>query len=279
MNNADFNTQPNGFPLEADATLGFMQNDYQSALRALAKSMAGDLDAIIVGCENIDGIVSDGWIWYDNDLVFFQGGAIAEKFIIQETVTAKANQNGDVVDRYTVKKALFGTGANDEFFSSLFRISSNRELTNAIRKVAYAEQGGDTDWVVLSGMNYAGNTMLGGVAMYGNQILLVAPYVGAPVTVTNPLYLTKEGQWTTVADSAHLKFEPRTSKRLNTVNAKYSVQLGELRWILATELDISQFDNGIGKWDFDGWMIANGDNGTINLQNAVDGVVALQRRD
>jgi hypothetical protein len=37
MNYTDFFAAPNGFPLESDATLGFMQTDYQSAITGLAK--------------------------------------------------------------------------------------------------------------------------------------------------------------------------------------------------------------------------------------------------
>lgn len=120
MNRADFTTAPDGFPLESDATLGFMQDNYQDAIRALAQITGDDL-IIVSGCIESGSVMSPGWILVDGDLVFFEGGSISTYFVITETVTQKANQNGTLVDRYFVKKAMFGTGAGQIAYNTLKR--------------------------------------------------------------------------------------------------------------------------------------------------------------
>lgn len=120
MNYADFTTAPDGFPLESDATLGFMQTAYSEAVRALAQ-LAGDDLVVVSGCIESGSVMSDGWILLDGDLVFFEGGTISANFIIQEVATQKANQNGTLVDRYFVKKAVFGSGPSEVPCASLRR--------------------------------------------------------------------------------------------------------------------------------------------------------------
>lgn len=276
MNRADFDTQPNGFPLESDATLGFMQNDYHSAIRALAKSI-GVQNAILTGVEIANGVATDGWILYDGDVVFFQGGSVGSHFLITESSVSKANQNGQIVPRYFTKVAQFGNGANEVNFNLLVRLTDVRSLATVLNNVANGGVNAVGEWVILWGLESNVNGISSGVALYGNLIVEVASYTGT-VNESNPIYLTSDGEWTTVALANHLKFEPRTNRRLESLQKKSQAAIGEIRWVVSSELDLTFFPvNGFGKWDFDGWKIADGTFGTLDLSNAIAGLTALQR--
>lgn len=276
MNSADFNTQPNGFPLESDSTLGFMQSDYQDAIRALAKAMGND-NAILTGLEIINGIANDGWILYDGDVVFFQGGTVSTHFIIETTVIAKANQNGQSVDRYFIKKARFGTGANQVAFTLLTRIASNLRIGSIFNMFGNAGNGFGVNWIILNGLKPLGDGIDSGTAIFANKVINASAYNSTVVNENNPIYLTSVGEWTEMADTNHLKFEPRTTRRLDIIHRKNSTKIGAIKWFVTSELDLSFFDNGLGKWDYDGFAVADGNNDTFDLSGTITGLTALQR--
>lgn len=276
MNRADFTTQPNGFPLESDSTLGFMQSDYQGAIRALAKSI-GVQNAILTGVEIANDVATDGWILWEGDIVFFEGGSVADTFVIIETPTAKANLNGAIVDRYFAKKAMFGTGANQGNFAQLNRITDFQELGRVVNMIGNGGDGFGVNWVVLDGLEPQGDGISGGTAIYSNRIMVIPAYSDTVVNESTPVYLTIYGEWTTENLAGRLKFEPRTTRRFETLQRKHQSKTGEIRWIATAQFDSTQFTNGLGKWDYDGWRIADGNFGTIDLSNAITGLTGLQR--
>jgi hypothetical protein len=282
MNYADFNTQPDGFPLESDATLGFMQSSYLDGLRALAKIVAGDQACIVTGVEISGGSASAGWIYYDGDLVYFQAGTVSDYFIIEETAEQKANQNGTLVDRYFTKVAKFGTGPDQVPFSLLTRINHMEAIGNYMHYMATGgEFGGADRWVILDGLepqgSPAGNTGISsGIAMYSGYVMSVASY-GSQVTAVSPVYLKPDGTWTGSSDSTYLTFNPFSTRRLTAVYRTNMAPQGQIIWVDDDINDISdRFDgSGLGKWEWDGWAIANGNNGTTDRTSAISGLTPI----
>ena len=128
MNYADFDTQPNGFPLESDATLGFVQRNLSTAIETLAKVLGPGswiLDGVVVS----GGTCTDGYIFHNNEILKFIGGSVSTNFIIDETVVQKANEDSTLVDRYFTREARFGTGAGEVTFSTLKRYKDTQTLT------------------------------------------------------------------------------------------------------------------------------------------------------
>lgn len=282
MNYADFNTQPDGFPLESDATLGFMQSNYQDTIRALAK-LAGADNIIITGVEDTGGSVSEGWILHDGDLVYFEAGTKSTYFIIEEVATQKANSNGALVDRYFTKVAKFGTGPDQVAFSVLTRINHLEALGNYIQYIASGGRFGATtdDWVVLNGLEPQGSPAgddgisAGIVIRYGH--IFSVPAYGSPVSAGSPAYLTPDNTWTGSSDPNYLKFDPYTSRRLTAVYRKNQAPSGQIIWIDDDIDDISdRFDgSGLGLWEWTGWAIANGNNGTTDRTALLSGLTPI----
>lgn len=279
MNYADFETQPDGFPLESDATLGFMQSNYQDAIRALCQIVNGDNSTIITGVEEVGGSVTDGWIWHDGDLIFFQGGTKSTYFIVEEVATQKANSNGTLVDRYFTKVAKFGTGPDQVPYTLLDRINDIRLIMSTLFQVGAAGPFGG--WLVLDGLtptgSPAGSTgIFSGSVMYNGR-RFSAPAYGSAVSEGSPIYLTKDGEWTATYNADHLKFSPYTSRRVADVFRRNQAKDGEIVWVDSDINDITdRFDGtGLGKWEWEGWAIANGNNGTTDRTGAISGLIPI----
>lgn len=261
MNNADFNTQPNGFPLESDATLGFMQTDYQSAIRGLG-AYFGDL-VIISGMVETGANVSSGWIMVGGDLVFFQGGAKQATFVITTTSVSKANQNGTLVARYFTKKAQFGTGSGQYNYSALQRLEGIQTLQNRLLDLVLFEPEVILAGCAVSSVNTGASTLqiAAGVAVINRKFINVPAYTGG-----YPIYLKEDGTWANTAPvSNFIAFNPYTSQRLADVVARSTTPTGDLKMRVALS---DRFDStGLGRWEMKGYAICNGANGTVDLRS------------
>lgn len=261
MNFADFNTQPNGFPLESDATLGFMQADYQSAINGIGKYFG---EAVILsGMAEAAGSAASGWILLNGEVIFFQGGAIQATFVITETWVQKANQNGALVNRYKTKKAQFGTGGTTYAYSSLQRLEGIQALQNHILDLIVFESE-----VVISGCAVSAvDTMASTLAISAGVAVINRTFVNAPAyTGGYPVYLKLDGSWTnSLPGSNFIKFDPYTSQRLADVTARAVAPIGDVKMRTATT---DRFDGtGLGKWELKGWALCNGANGTFDLRS------------
>lgn len=94
-----------GFPFTQD-TLKFMQDSYRDAFKAIA-AMLGD-KVIVTGVVNVAGVLSNGWITYQGELIPFVGGAATAGVVIQETATSEVYE--DLVNKevYFTKVAFCG---------------------------------------------------------------------------------------------------------------------------------------------------------------------------
>lgn len=279
MNYTNFIDAPIGFPVESDSTFGFMQSDYQSAIKGLA-AIVGSNRLIVSGCED-DGIdVEDGWIWIDGDLVKFQGGAKEEFIIIESTVVQKANQNGQLYDRYTTKVAKFGTGAGQLAYSIFDRVTSLENLLSAIKHVARGSLFEGQDWVILDGLkpNEDNTEILGGMAIHKGNLVIAEGYEFGVGSENNPRYLMPDGKWSLDYNDNYLEFTPYTTQRSENLRRKYESRRGTIYWFVSTQFPALFFDGtGLGKYEWDGWAKANGENQTFDLSSAVPGLTAIQR--
>lgn len=260
MNYADFFTQPLGFPLESDATLGFMQTDYQNAVKGLAKAFGADM-VIVSGMAESGGTVADGWVLLGGDLVFFEGGAKQSTFVVSEVWQSKNNSNGSPVNRYKTKKAVFGTGGTTYLYANLVRVESISGLQGRLFNLCIENE------VILSGcavssVNTGASTLViaAGVAMIGSKFVTAPSYSGA-----YPVFLKQDGTYSTTAPvSNYIRFDPYTSQRLPQVIERASFQTGDIK---ITSVLSDRFDaTGLGKWERKGWAICNGQNGTMDMR-------------
>lgn len=261
MNYADFNTQPNGFPVESDATFGFMQTDYQSAIRGLATAFAGD-GVIVSGCVETGNNVSNGWIFYGGDLVQFVGGTKTATFFIEEVKTQKANLNGALIDRYTVKRAKFGTGPGSATFDNLIRLESVFGLQSRMLDALTSEPNVLLTGCTVTNVNTGASTLQisAGSAIVNRRFVVAPAYNGG-----YPAYLNETGQWVNTPPTNSVRFDPYTAQRLPDVLRRRGTPIGEITMRAALT---DRFDStGLGRWEYSGWAICNGANGTVDLRS------------
>ena len=124
-----------GFP-GTNKTLRFIQDAFREPLGALAK-LAGD-KTIITGVINTAGVVSNGFITYNGEIIPFVGGNYAATVTIIEAfenVNYNTDANDDTVldslPAYRTIYAMCGTGGIDIFnFSELDTLKTIKELSN-----------------------------------------------------------------------------------------------------------------------------------------------------
>jgi hypothetical protein len=261
MNYADFFTSPNGFPLESDATLGFMQTDYQNAIKGLAAFFGEEV--IISGLVETPTTASDGWIFLNGDLIFFEGGVKSATYIIEEVGVEKANENGDLIERYITKKARFGSGGTTYNWADLQRLEGLQALQNRVIDIIAFE-----DEVVLSGCAVSSVDDIGftlaisaGVVMIDRKFLSMPAYAGG-----YPVYANSDGEWVnSPPGSDFITFNPYTSQRYADVVSRAGTVAGEVRMRVALS---DRFEtSGLGRWEMLGWAIANGSNGTVDMRS------------
>lgn len=257
MNSADFSTAPDGFPLESDATLGFMQSAYLDGIRALAR-MAGADNVIVAGLNVVNGVASDGWILKEGDLVRFTGGNVTATYVIETTAQQKANENGSLYDRYFQKSARFGSGVGAFQFSELARAESLTNLVGIIRTTF-----GDGN--IISGcestVTGASVSITAGAAFLGGNYTVVPSYDGS-----FPAYLREGGVWTATLPTtgAFITFDPFTKDRIEYSYRRKMTPRGQ---VLMFAGEISTFlASGLGRWAMDGFAICDGRNGTIDMR-------------
>lgn len=257
MNYADFNTQPLGFPLESDSTLGFMQNDYQSAINGLA-GLAGGNNIIISGMIDSGASVSAGWAIVNGELMKFEGGVKSTNVVVVQTILQKQNDGGTLIDRYFTKVLKFGTGTGSFTYDSLIRIETVQGLTNKLISLFSFEsevivKGCDVSNVTVSNCDIAP-----GVVLINNKFLTTGSYSGG-----FPVYINESGMFVNTAPTSNfIKFDPYSSQTFKAVFKRASTFINEVIEIVTLS---DQWDNtGLGKWAYKGFALCNGLNGTVD---------------
>jgi len=259
MNRADFTTATNGFPLEADSTLGFMQATYTDALNALAR-LAGTSSVVVSGCVENGNQVGSGWIYYNGELLKFIGGTKQNTIIIEEVVTQKGNADGTPYDRYFTRSAKFGTGTNSIPWSNFKRVGNLTTQLDLILKIAIEDN------IILSGCNVPVTLPVGTTQITAGQIIVggvlhsVSAYNG-----TFPVWINEDGDYVTSEPIGNsIKFDPYTSRRIEYVFAKLASYPGEIK-MLSSGFDFFNV-NGLGQGPYAGWALCDGRNNTRDLR-------------
>lgn len=144
MNSIDFE-KLGGWPLETE-TLDEMQKAYK-LLQAFG-DMIGD-KSIIRGCVKTGSNVSNGFIYWNGELLEFKGGLEETKIIVIEEKTAVPFEDGDIEEVYTTRYAQFGSGIGEvlwsEFKRPLDTINLTERLIAAETKLATIEEGAEVN--------------------------------------------------------------------------------------------------------------------------------------
>ena len=101
-------------------TWEFMQDNFLSAFSAIAK-LCGD-KTILTGVVVTGGSVSDGWISYNGELVYFEAGGTDTDVVVSETPETVTYEDLTTNDQYIVKTAKCGTGSGSFPFADLKRL-------------------------------------------------------------------------------------------------------------------------------------------------------------
>jgi len=144
-----------GWPLVQEA-LKFIEAAYQEPFKAVAKSL-GEGYLIISGVEDQgNGTVNAGYVLIDGEIMPFLAGSIgANVVIVQETVEANYDNNGDgnfvnqapVWKKRYAKFGLAGTGEETVAFSNFERLDTQQQIMN---KTKFVKKGS----VQLTNFNY-----------------------------------------------------------------------------------------------------------------------------
>lgn len=153
----------------------------QDSLAELQKlSAIGSDNYILSGCVVNGSSVSAGYVVVNGELLEFKAGNLSAYFLIRETETEVAIQEGSYtkITRY----AEFGTGGGQIAWSSLIRIKNNEELEalidDANDEIIRVEDESDTADTNLQGQIDALTTVVNGLFKTG----MIMPHMG----VTSP---------------------------------------------------------------------------------------------
>ncbi len=103
MNKVDF-TLPGGFPLDQEI-LALLQDNSSMAANA---ALLGGSQYIMKGCVQTGSNVTNGIVFFSNEVLPFVGGTATTKVIIVETVTALTYEDGSTPGSQKVRYATFG---------------------------------------------------------------------------------------------------------------------------------------------------------------------------
>ena len=123
MNRYNFQ-QTGGFPLETD-TLNNMQVAY-SLFNALGE-ISGN-KTIVTGCEEVAGVVSNGVVYLNGELLEFRGGSIQTHVRLIEIPTSKEFEDGSFKEVFYERYVTFSSGPDEIPWNEFTRLISISEI-------------------------------------------------------------------------------------------------------------------------------------------------------
>lgn len=142
MNRIDF-TKLGGFPV-TQFTFDFMQKAYSDIFAGFAKTF-GDL-VILNGCEIGGGLISDGWMSWNGEIIPFKGGGIPplpiNQFVVVEEVKAsRLFQINEEEEIYYVRIARIGNPGillgNFDRLDPLVQVWQRGDIKDVVCDAAY----------------------------------------------------------------------------------------------------------------------------------------------
>jgi len=261
MNSLDLNYGL-GFPFE-NKTMLFMQDDYKTALKGLA-GIGGNGNFIVSGLIQTGSNVSDGWIYYNGELIYFESGVRQASFVIFDSTENKIYQDGVSHPAYITRHARFGLGTTPILFSILKRLPSLLNMQSLITSMIGFESA-----VIVSGCDVSGvvdpnETISAGIVLIDGNVINVAGYTGV-----YPVWINSDGNYVNAQPGvgSFIKFDPNTSQGKDSVIRRAINRVGTV--VMMTVLS-DRFDNtGLGKWEMTGFALMNGANGTLDIRGRV----------
>ena len=109
-----------GFPFETD-TLAWMQDAYRDAISAICLMFGQKV--IVSGCVIANSVISNGIIFYQGEVIPFEGGAYSSTmgYVFEEENLIETYQDGSSHPAYTIKKCKLTTDTSNNFNSEFKR--------------------------------------------------------------------------------------------------------------------------------------------------------------
>ncbi|AMO19236.1 hypothetical protein [Flavobacterium columnare] len=130
MNKQNFN-QSGGFPLETEV-LADMQESF--AIFNSLGNIAGNF-SIISGCEENNGVVTNGFVNINGEVIEFRGGNTTATVIIVENPIKKEFENGEEKEVLFIRYATFGIGNISYPWANFKRPKTTIELTEDVEQI------------------------------------------------------------------------------------------------------------------------------------------------
>lgn len=245
-------------------TVDFMQHSYRTPLSALSKFLGEKY--VAYGCVEAGGVVSDGAIVVNGELIPFTGGAVAAQIVITETVQQEGYDDGTIKDVFYSKTAGFGL-AGGFAYSELKRLPFNAasisecaaNINRVIKSIVQFEPEVILEGCAVTDVTTGPNTcnISAGLILFDGKLISSPAYSG-----TYPAYLKEDGGWVTAVPGAgfYITFNPHTSQRYKNVLDRAITPAGQIK-IFETLTD--RFNAGVGRWEMKGYELA------ASLQNRV----------
>lgn len=130
MNKLDFNILA-GWPASTE-TWEFLQN---MILSAQGSTLLGGKNYIVSGCAEGAGVVANGVVVINGELLPFNGGAIQPNIIVVDTPASRAFFGGASNPYYHTRAAVFGDGPGAVAYNSLLRNDPDNGVLQRLNKV------------------------------------------------------------------------------------------------------------------------------------------------
>ncbi len=264
--NVDF-TKLGGLYVYQD-TLQFLQTAYGQSLDSLAKSFGDKL--IISGLGESGGLVTDGWVIIDGEILPFVGGTPLAKVRVETITTQEMFDDATQKDVYTIKRAVFSNITGFDYselkrfhFNSTTISGAFNAVGDVLKNIINFEPAVILEGCAVSAIDTMAQTLAiaPGKHLFNGNLVLSAAYTGS-----YPAYLTAANTWVTVEPSSgdYIEFNPQTSQRYKDVLRRFNYQTGDLYFskVLSDRFDLA---TGLGRWEWKGWKLSDDMAGRVGV--------------
>ena len=207
---------------------------------------------ISAAATNKPGATGQGWCWVVNN-----GSTLATQWYVDlstDEVYFRRITSGPTYNAWKKLAIDEGAALDVAFLQSVMKSMLNPD----------GEEGVIISGCVPFNINSGAGTMeiSAGVALVGSNFVEPIAYSG-----DYPVYLQDDGTYTVVEPGSgdYITFDPYTSQNYPDVLRRSQALTDEMRMIV-TDSDLTKFSSGLGKWEYKGWALCDGSNGTVDLR-------------